>query len=231
MKPIVKYFFQVFFLILIIKIASAQSNKRTHIIGFTPSRTEVINGWGIGWLGAIGGGTDIDSNGYATETNSVEINGLYTDVSPLPVMTIGMGAIMIVFNPDTYKNIFSRDTTSSVKDSSDLVKYPDTINYKHRMNGLTVSLMEFGEDVSLHGVQVTGGHYAVELKGVSISLTGTGCNRFKGVMISSLFNWTDYGSGIQIGIFNRSYKMKGIQLGLWNKIGKRGLPIINMNFR
>jgi hypothetical protein len=75
------------------------------------------------------------------------------------------------------------------------------------------------------------GHYAVELTSVSIATIGSGCQKFNGIMISGILNWTDYGTGIQIGLFNRAYKMKGVQIGLWNKIGKRGFPIINMGFR
>ncbi|MFM7683772.1 MAG: LA_2272 family surface repeat-containing protein [Bacteroidota bacterium] len=34
-----------------------------------------------------------------------------------------------------------------------------------------------------------------------------------------------------MGIINKTKRMNGIQIGLWNKIGKRGLPLINISFK
>jgi hypothetical protein len=37
--------------------------------------------------------------------------------------------------------------------------------------------------------------------------------------------------GVQIGLINKSKKLKGLQIGLWNVNQKRKLPLINWNFK
>ncbi|MBO9684861.1 MAG: hypothetical protein J7502_19685 [Flavisolibacter sp.] len=95
--------------------------------------------------------------------------------------------------------------------------------------------------------------------GLNVSLTGTACNctvngitvgtvaqlmgRVNGVSFSAI-SFAEVHNGIQLGIFNQTYKMngfqigfmnnskktRGIQIGLWNRNEKRSLPIINWNF-
>ena len=48
---------------------------------------------------------------------------------------------------------------------------------------------------------------------------------YRGQMIKN-----PYKEIVQIGLFNKSKKLKGIQIGLWNNNGKFSLPIINARF-
>ena len=50
-------------------------------------------------------------------------------------------------------------------------------------------------------------------------------------MISGILNKTNRGKGLQIGLINSATKLNGIQIGLWNRIGEKGFPLINMNFK
>jgi hypothetical protein len=38
-------------------------------------------------------------------------------------------------------------------------------------------------------------------------------------------------SGIQIGIYNKTLKLRGFQFGLWNVNERRSFPLINWNFK
>jgi len=220
--------------------------RRTHnVVGFIPSKAHVTNGWAIGW--AIIDGYDM-IDGYDLDRDSVRINGLYTNISPLPVFGFAMSLpyILNIFNPKTYKNLFSKDVSHNADSSKYVNSIPDSILGKHKMNGVSIGTLEIGDGFAFQGLQITAlAHSADKLNGVSLTTLGSGYKQFKGVMISGLLNWTDSGTGLQLGLINRmdtgvglqvglintSKKMRGVQIGLWNKIGNRGFPIINMRFK
>ncbi len=97
-------------------------------------------------------------------------------------------------------------------------------------NGLTFAAVgQYGK--MSNGFSLAGGWNIIDKQnGVQIALIANNSYHMKGVQISG-FNFINTGSGLQIGILNRSKNFKGIQLGLWNVNQKRKLPIINWNFR
>lgn len=189
--------------------------KFHNFVGLVPSNARVTNGWAIGWS------TSVDD--YCAYMTPIQINGLYTNISPLQIIVATMGVsmgIVSLFMPETYKNN-SPDTTSY-----------DKITITHKLNGVSVGLFEQGEEFSVQGLQLTGlGHKMLKLNGVSLSVIASEYKHFNGLMISGIFNKTYKGKGVQIGLFNKTKRINGIQIGLWNKIGKRGLPLINMSFK
>jgi hypothetical protein len=190
-------------------------NKTHHIIGLIPCNARVTNGLSIGWS------TSIDD--YCAYMNSIRINGVYINASPLQVLMAGMGLVMIPFAllmPKTYKNL-QPDTSIYVVTSEG-----------NQLNGLGISLFEVGEDFTFNGLHIPIlTNNSGNLNGVSTSLIYNKYRNFSGVMLTILYNNTIDGKGIQIGLINNAKRMTGIQIGLWNKIGKRGLPFINMSFK
>jgi hypothetical protein len=224
-------------------------------IGFIPSKKEVINGLALGLL-------TLDST--EPYVHSIRINGLYLNVSPVIPMGVGYagatGVLMAVgalFDKNTYKK-----PTEVERNYRDSIRQIDpTLREgfgKHKVNGVAIGWMDFGEDFSVQGLQISAFHFSDRLQGLSIAPLGSDYKELKGVMISGLFNVSYKGTGVQLGFFNSwregnglqigalnfsdervgvqiglinsSKKMKGIQIGLWNRIGKRGLPFINMKF-
>jgi phage replication-related protein YjqB (UPF0714/DUF867 family) len=84
----------------------------------------------------------------------------------------------------------------------------------------------------MQGVQIAAlGSRMGKLNGFSANLVFSDYQYLNGVMVAGIFNKTKKGGGLQIGLVNISKEMRGVQIGLWNKIGKRGLPIINMSLK
>lgn len=108
----------------------------------------------------------------------------------------------------------------------------DDLVIRHKLNGVSISLFEFGEQFLIQGLHLTAFFHNVDkLNGASITSIASTYKHFNGVMISGIFNKTNRGKGLQIGLINSATKMNGIQIGLWNRIGNKGLPFINMNFK
>ena len=204
-------------------------NKKNNIVGIIPCKARTTNGWAIGLLPTIGM--------FCEETDSIRINGLYTNVSPLHLFSTAFGLIWTpinVFIPANYK----REQLDSIQiDSISKARgltwiEIDTTNVKHKANGLIVGIYETGKYFEVNGVQLTLTEHEMEkLNGFSLTPLYSFYKEFNGFVIAGIKNDSNKGKGVQIGLFNRSYKMKGIQIGLWNKIGKRGLPLINMSFK
>lgn len=190
--------------------------KRTHnVIGLTPSKARVTNGLALGLLFPLV---------YCEYMDSVRINGVYANVSPFTAMMGAMGLLMLPFN-NNGGVVYSDSIREQIKMNS------KKILVKHRLNGMSVGFVEMGENFSVQGIQVTAMAHGMEvLNGVSITGLLGHYKSFKGVMISGLVNGVDEGKGLQLGLINIAGKMNGVQIGLWNKIGKRGLPFININF-
>ena len=191
------------------------NRQKTHnVVGLIPSNARCTNGWGIGWSSSIE---------HCNYMDSVRINGMYTNISPFQLMLASMSIAMIpfvLFSKDTYKH-FPKDST----------KY-DTLQIKHKLNGVSIGLFEDGEGFTVQGLQVTALYHSMDkLNGISLSILGCDYKQFNGMIISGIYNHTYKGNGLQIGLINSTKKMKGVQIGLWNKIGNFGFPIINFRFR
>jgi hypothetical protein len=223
-----------------------------NFIGFVPSKADVINGWAVGYLIGLGIGLE--------DSDSVTINGLHTDIGPIQALmtcfVVGTVAVMVL--PETCKALFKKDRRDTIKSEPDTIVHLRSM--KHRLNGVSVGLMDFENEFSIQGLQVAVVlQKSGRLKGLGLAGAFGGYDELKGVMIAGLGNATGVGSGVQIapfnlgthfsgfqigminisremkglqiGLVNSSKRMKGVQIGLWNRIGKRGFPLLNFRFR
>jgi hypothetical protein len=183
--------------------------KKSYGIGFIPSRTQKIYGWAIGWL-VLGQG----------KVDSIRIDGIYTNLSPLAALTALIALPYILTKPfDVFKN--TSDTSYILKQE-----------IENKINGISLSIFEGSSNFCVNGIQVSGLVIAMyKLKGISMSVGSSEYQSFSGVMLSGLYNYTDKGRGLQIGLVNHSDQLIGIQIGLWNKIGNRAFPFLNFNFK
>ena len=106
------------------------------------------------------------------------------------------------------------------------------LSRNHRLYGVGFAL---GSDVSekMGGIQVGGlGNKTGEVYGFQIGGLFNGAREVYGFQIGGLWNESkSVFRGLQIGLLNDAPKdSKGFQFGLFNKIGKRLMPIFNMNF-
>ena len=190
---------------------STKIRSHNNVIGFVPSNAKVTNGWAIGWnVGLV----------YCSYNDSVQINGLHTNISPLQFFFAAFMLPMLPFAllHEGFYLYREHDNYDSIIDK--------------RLNGVSIGLFELGDDFCVQGLQITGLYHGMgKLNGLSITLGASSYQYFNGVMISGIQNKTKKGNGVQVGLTNKAKEMQGIQIGLWNKIGKRGLPIINMSFK
>lgn len=106
------------------------------------------------------------------------------------------------------------------------------LSRNHRLYGVGFAL---GSDVSekMGGIQVGGlGNKTGEVYGFQIGGLFNEAREVYGFQIGGLWNESkSVFRGLQIGLLNDAPKdSKGFQFGLFNKIGKRLMPIFNMNF-
>jgi hypothetical protein len=190
-------------------------NKTHNIVGLVPSNARVTNGLAIGW--------SISISDYCGHMNSIRINGAYINISPFQAFVAGMGLVMLPFallmpNPNTNHQI---DTSIYIQTSE--------IN---QLNGFALSLFEVGEDFTFSGLHINILYNNSDnLNGVSSTTIYNKYKKFSGLMLTGIYNKTLYGKGVQVGLINNAKSLRGVQIGLWNKIGKRGIPIINMSFK
>lgn len=185
-----------------------------NIIGFTPSKKHCTNGLSLGWL-------LMSANGI--QPDSVRINGLYINISPIQVLYSGMIIAMAPFS------IFN---TKSKIESMDDISKSDSISPTKRLNGVSLSLLEDATDFKLNGLQITGFMHAMgELNGFAVAFIYNSYSEFSGIMASGVYNQADNGNGLQIGLVNRTKEMTGMQIGLWNIIGNKGYPIVHFRFK
>lgn len=188
--------------------------KRVHnVIGLVPSKARVTNGWAIGWAASL--------DNHCIHMDSIRINGLHTNVFLPQAYIAGMSLVVAPFYPKMLLENFDVDTLT----------YDDLV-IRHKLNGVSISLFEFGEQFLIQGLHVTAFFHNVDkLNGLSITSIAGQYKHFNGVMISGILNKTNRGKGLQIGLINSAAKLNGIQIGLWNRIGEKGFPLINMNFK
>lgn len=97
-------------------------------------------------------------------------------------------------------------------------------------NGIQLGLSNL-EEAKINGIEFNlAGNFNTIINGISISPTINKHYKVSGISISALGNFDAEVNGIQIGLFNKTNKLRGIQIGLWNKNNKRSLPLINWNF-
>ena len=187
-------------------------NRVNNIIGLIPSNARITNGWAIGWA------TSVDANAWCRD--SLLINGVYTNISPFQIFMGGLIIPALLF-PSTYEVWYFEHEPA----------YYDTVLVNHKLNGISLGLLEQGDEFSVQGLQLTLlFHNMGKLNGVSITTFIADYLNFNGVMLAVIFNKAYRGKGLQIGLINRAEDLKGVQIGLWNRIGDRALPIINMRF-
>lgn len=98
-------------------------------------------------------------------------------------------------------------------------------------NGIQFGLSNM-EEAKINGIEFNvAGNFNTITNGISISPTINKHYKVSGISISPLGNFDAEIHGIQIGLFNKTDKLRGIQIGLWNKNSKRSLPFINWNFK
>lgn len=191
-------------------------------IGFIPSKVTITNGLAINWLYSL--------QAYCQYRDSLQINGVYLNAGPFQAVVAGFTAPYFLF---------------SVRYSIGMDSVPETYIVNHHLNGLAIGLLEMGEDFSFRGLSLIATYqFSSELKGVSVSGLVSEHHAFSGIMVAGLRTGTGVGKGlqvalinsaveirgVQIGLSNSAYRMRGVQIGLWNRIGKRGLPLLNFSF-
>jgi hypothetical protein len=195
-----------------VNIKSSCTPRIRNVIGFVPSKADKINGWTIGWL-------LLEENN--NECDSVIINGFYTNISPAQIA----GVMLIPYMIAAPFELKAKELKMCNLDTNRII-------IENKINGISIGILEIADWYVVNGIQISGlTHSMYKLNGLSISLGESFYDSFKGVMISGLLNQTVDGKGLQIGLVNSSKNMTGVQIGLWNRIGNRGLPIINMSFR
>lgn len=103
----------------------------------------------------------------------------------------------------------------------------------NRSNGIQISFFNTSALYS-NGVMVGGFQTNVyKGRGVNLAFWYNEYKYYDGLMISvcnGVMTKPEAFSGLQIGIVNRTKKLRGIQIGLWNVNEKRSLPFINWDF-
>jgi hypothetical protein len=190
--------------------------KVENVLMIVPSYADEINGVAIGWslLGV-------------EEKDTTDINGLYINASPLPVIGIAVGVLYFVTTllPPYKKKNLTSDSTNTTELKTNTAITSSTLN------GVAVSIFENAGQYTMNGLQISAfAHLMGSSNGLSVAGIINSAYTIKGVQIS-LFNKAMKGKGVQLGLINNSKEFKGVQIGVWNKIGKRGLPFINFSFK
>lgn len=182
---------------------------RKNFVWLIPCRVEEINGLAIGLQAK-----NIKNREY-NERDSLVIRGLSLQINPFD--------IFMLMNPRL---------NGPYPDSVDLYFGKLKPDWRVRVKGVHLSLVNTINEMESHGVNITSGLTVIdEIHGVSISGINNFCYILNGVSIAGLRNRAMTAKGVQVGLFNRSAEMRGIQIGLWNTNGKRSLPFVNWQFR
>jgi hypothetical protein len=197
--------------------------KTAYVIGFTPSKATKINGLSLGW--ALG---SFDEDYYEMPyIDTLTINGIQTYVSILQVFAGVILTVHVVLD-EIPSRIFKNEKYNN--DTLEIFQKPVN-EIQGNINGLSISLFESAKNLKMNGLQFSiFAHKLKNINGISISGFSSIYESQNGVAISGIHNKSKKGNGLQIGLVNQAENFKGIQIGLWNKIGKRGLPFINIGF-
>lgn len=105
----------------------------------------------------------------------------------------------------------------------------DTIS--ERINGLSLSATGTVCNCITNGISIgLIGQIEHKVSGLSASIFMNFAQTHNGIQIG-MYNGSYRMRGLQIGLFNESRQSKGFQIGIWNINEQRKLPIINWNFR
>jgi hypothetical protein len=195
-----------------------------------PSSADEVNGWAFGALE------------YQVfnmkKAYPKQINGLYTEISPLgasfALLGSCMGAIMMPLLKNTYELPTHYDDSTSFEDELSQVNGLSiilfTLEPSFQNNGVSINfcLNPYYELNGLHITALATKNYV--LNGIALTGMSNDIYKLNGVAISGLVNKSYHAKGLQIGLINLAKNMTGVQIGLWNKIGDRSLPFINFSF-
>ena len=209
------------------QIVRAKSKKKG--IWFTPTYTNEIDGLSLSAF----------TSANLNELDTLKINGMNLGVEvqwTILSMAAAEGIVLLPFlaagslfdKKDTvkiYKEPAYRDECTR--------KCPPSDSSTIIINGFNLGILGSPIEANkINGLNICGiGTYSNKLSGVSLTGLVTISDDFEGVCISGLVNYSKRGRGLQIGITNFSTDFQGVQIGLWNKIGKIGLPFINVRFK
>ncbi|PKP22164.1 MAG: hypothetical protein CVU05_05060 [Bacteroidetes bacterium HGW-Bacteroidetes-21] len=190
------------------------SKKVRNIIGFVPSKADVINGWAIGWL-------------TLNEHENLKMNGLYTNINPIQIY---YGVYVSLFT------IWTVLSSPELKDETNdgriygFYKGIDSTVCDQRFNGISISIVDFGDRTKMNGIELSlVSQHMNQNNGISVSGLFNKKVKFNGLMVG-LINLSEQGHGLQMGLINNCGNMHGVQLGLINRCGKRLTPFLNFRF-
>ncbi len=196
---------------------SLESETR-NVIGFVPSKANVINGWAIGY------GFTLSSPDSSART----INGLYTNLQPLNAMVFGFVAPYFLFNP-----FYLLPNSSGITDATSKQNHKIHMDVEDTLNGVALHLfgIGFSDAFIIKGVEICPGIInGNQLKGLSMAFAAE-YRDMSGIMVGGLYNYTEKGSGVQIALINVADNFRGVQIGLLNRIGNRVFPFVNFSFK
>lgn len=168
---------------------------------------------------------------WSFHTNNKTIDGISIGLASVPnrqrnVMTngikiellgVGFFTTMVPQSP-----IATNDTT-----------YLDFMNgtLSETVNGIALSVFGTAADEKVNGITLGfWGEYLTQINGVGAVCFGNFVQKVNGVQVAFLMNDSYDLHGLQIGLLNRTQRLKGFQIGLWNVNSKRKLPLMNWSF-
>lgn len=99
------------------------------------------------------------------------------------------------------------------------------------VNGIALSVFGTAADEKVNGITLgLWGEYLTQVNGVGAVCFVNFVQKVNGVQAAFLMNDSYELHGLQIGLLNRTQRLKGFQIGLWNVNSKRKLPFINWSF-
>ncbi len=104
---------------------------------------------------------------------------------------------------------------------------------EHQVNGINLSGFGSIGGQEVRGINMTLGTTLLvrRIDGLSASGLFNMVYEMNGLSLAPLGNESRRMRGVQIGLQNYSRNTRGVQIGLWNRNERRGLPLINWNFR
>ena len=199
-----------------ISSAYGQINKERNIFWYIPSPDTRINGIAIGPMIQS---LELD---FDTNLNTV-VNGISFEI-------IGLGLLLPIAPSSP---IYDEDD-EFYKDKNNLDSLVKSYSHpKYLINGLAISPGGVaGYDVYVNGLNLSGlNTFTGKMNGVSLCLMFNISGVVNGVSIGGIGNNSIQTKGLQIGVFNKTKRLRGFQIGLWNVNNKRSLPLINWNFK
>ncbi|WP_222167241.1 hypothetical protein [Edaphocola aurantiacus] len=192
----------------------------TSFFSWSPGHNhKVVNGITVGWT----------AHPWSTwsDTTFVKVNGVNLEVGPLGIIGGLYGTLIGLVGVEQEKGKRVSFFSNSGYASTTYV-YP---TYGTYINGLSVSIGGMKETYN-HGLFLNGlSGFCYELEGVQVSGLINYTDRLSGVSVAALANVATEAKGLQIGLINKCQTGKVLQIGLFNRIGRRVVPVINLNWK